>query len=229
MRWAILAILAWEGIVIPDWRAERIAMVENQLRRRGIRSERVLEAIAKIPREDFVPPEHRVLSYSDEPIHIGFGQTISQPYMTAVMAEALDLRGDETVLDIGAGSGFHAAVLGSLARRVVSVELIPALTQLARENLARAGLGDNVLVITGDGSRGYPESAPYDAISVAAGAPEIPPMLLEQLADPGRLVIPIGSRDDQELRLVVKRGGRLEYRTITFCRFVPLRGEQGWE
>ena len=204
-------------------------MVEAQLRRRGIRDERVLQAMREIPREEFVPPESRLMAYQDEPILIGRGQTISQPYMTALMAESLALAGTETVLEVGAGSGYAAAVLGTLASRVVSVEIIPALAQLAGENLRRTGRDTNVTVVCGDGSMGYPEAAPFDAISVAAGAPEIPSTLLEQLKDPGRLVIPVGDYGDQELRVGSKRHGRIDYRVAVLCRFVPLRGGEGWE
>jgi protein-L-isoaspartate(D-aspartate) O-methyltransferase len=204
-------------------------MVEAQLRRRGIHDERVLEAMREIPREEFMPAESRLMAYQDEPIPIGHGQTISQPYMTALMAESLDLAGTETVLEVGAGSGYAAAVLGTLVARVVSVEIIPALAQLAWENLRRTGRDTNVTVVCGDGSMGYPEAAPFDAISVAAGAPEIPARLLEQLKDPGRLVIPVGDYGDQELRVVSKQHGRIDYRVAVLCRFVPLRGGEGWE
>ncbi|HUI58499.1 MAG TPA: protein-L-isoaspartate(D-aspartate) O-methyltransferase [Bryobacteraceae bacterium] len=213
--------------MIPDWATERRAMVERQLRRRGIRDERVLSAMLEIPREEFVPKESRLESYGDHPIHIGHGQTISQPYMTALMAEVLQLSGSETVLEIGAGCGYAAVVLAKLAKRVVTVELIPALAQLAVENLRRTGRGINVTVVEGDGWFGYPELAPYPAISVAAAAAEIPAALLEQLADPGCLVIPVGDWDDQELRVVTKREGRIDYRVAALCRFVPLRGGEG--
>jgi protein-L-isoaspartate(D-aspartate) O-methyltransferase len=214
--------------MIPDWPVERGQMVERQLRGRGIRDERVLRAALEIPREEFVPIESRVLSYRDDPVNIGFGQTISQPYMTALMAECLKLHGSETVLDVGAGSGYSAALLGALAARVYAIELIPALAALARKNLERTSCSGNIVVIAGDGSLGYPEFAPYDAISVAAGAPDVPPALIEQLRDPGRLVIPVGPMADQELRVVTKRNGKLESRVVTLCRFVPLRGLQGW-
>ena len=204
-------------------------MVEAQLRRRGIRDERVLQAMREIPREEFVPPESRLMAYQDEPILIGRGQTISQPYMTALMAESLALAGTETVLEVGAGSGYAAAVLGTLASRVVSVEIIPALAQLAGENLRRTARDANVTVVCGDGALGYLEAAPFDAISVAAGAPEIPAALLDQLKDPGRLVIPVGDFGDQELRVVSKQGGSIDYRVAVLCRFVPLRGGEGWE
>jgi protein-L-isoaspartate(D-aspartate) O-methyltransferase len=204
-------------------------MVETQLRRRGIHDEGVLGAMLEIPRQEFVPAESRLMAYQDEPIHIGHGQTISQPYMTALMAEALELTGTETVLEVGAGCGYAAAVLGAMAARVVTVEIIPALAQLALENLRRTSRDANVTVVCGDGSLGYPEGAPFDAISVAAGAPEIPAALLEQLKDPGRLVIPVGDYGDQELRVVSKLHRRIDYRVAVLCRFVPLRGGEGWE
>ncbi|MBZ5727758.1 MAG: protein-L-isoaspartate(D-aspartate) O-methyltransferase [Acidobacteriia bacterium] len=203
-------------------------MVERQLRRRGISSERVLGAMREIPREEFVPVESRVESYRDDPIAIGCGQTISQPYMTALMAELLELQGSESVLEVGAGCGYAAAVLGMLAARVVAVEIVPRLAERARENLRRTGRDGNVEIVVADGSLGYLPRAPYDAISVAAGAPDVPAALLAQLHDPGRLVIPVGERDDQELRLVTKHRGRIDSRASTLCRFVPLRGGEGW-
>jgi len=214
--------------MIPDWASERRRMVERQLRRRGIRDARVLGAFLEIPREQFVPPEARFETYDDEPVQIGYGQTVSQPYMTALMAEALELEGRETVLEVGAGCGYAAAVLGMLAARVVAVEIIPGLARLATDNLRRTGRNRNVTVVAADGSLGYAPSAPYDAISVAAGAPDIPVALLGQLNDPGRLVIPVGEFVNQELRVVRKCGGRIESRVAAQCRFVPLRGGEGW-
>jgi protein-L-isoaspartate(D-aspartate) O-methyltransferase len=214
--------------MIPDWSAERREMVHRQLRGRGIRDERVLRAMSQVPREEFVPLECRIFAYQDGPVGIGHGQTISQPYMTALMAQELELEGTETVLEVGAGSGYAAAVLGMLAARVVTLELVPELVELARNNLRRVGRDGNVLVVRGDGSLGYGPAAPYDAISVAAAAPDVPVSLLEQLRDPGRAVIPVGSREDQELRVIRKRGGRIESSTGVACRFVPLRGCEGW-
>jgi len=214
--------------VIPNWAVEREEMLENQLRRRNIRDERVLRAMREIPRQEFVPPEFRLMAYRDDPIHIGYGQTISQPYMTALMAQELDLRGDETVLEVGAGCGYAAAVLGALAARVITVEIVPALVELARGNLRRTLRDGNVMVVQGDGSMGFADAAPYDAISVAAGAPDVPQSLVDQLADPGRLAIPVGDRENQELRVVWKRDGRVGYRVSTSCRFVLLRGGEGW-
>ncbi len=203
-------------------------MVETQLRRRGIRDQRVLAAMLRIPREEFVPPESRFAAYNDEPLQIGHGQTISQPYMTALMAQELELNGSESVLEVGSGCGYAAAVLGALAARVVTVEIIPGLAALAESNLMRTRLAHNIRVIAGDGSWGCASGSPYDAISVAAGAPDVPPALLEQLNDPGILVIPVGDFKDQELRVICKRGGRIDQNVATMCRFVPLRGGEGW-
>jgi protein-L-isoaspartate(D-aspartate) O-methyltransferase len=214
--------------LVPDWAEERRRMVDTQLRRRGIRDERVLAAMSQIAREDFVPPEARFSAYGDEPVQIGYGQTISQPYMTALMAQELALRGDESVLEVGSGCGYAAAVLGALAGFVTTVEIIPGLAALAANNLARTGRDHNIRVIAADGAVGAWGGAPYDAISVAAGAPEIPASLLEQLNDPGILVIPVGDFKDQELRVVRKQGGRIEQSVATLCRFVPLRGGEGW-
>lgn len=212
-----------------DYAEQRARMVEFQLRRRGLKDERVLDAMGRIPRELFVDEIYRVQAYDDAPVAIGWDQTISQPYMTALMCESLMLHGDEKVLDVGTGSGYHAAVLSQLAGRVYSIELIPELAELARRNLSAAGLADAVEVITGDGSTGYARVAPYDAICVAAAAPEVPSALLDQLADPGRLVIPVGSYSDQDLEVISKSNNEIRKRVPTMCRFVPLRGDQGWK
>ncbi len=217
------------GKLIPNWEAERRSMVEKQLRRRGIRDPRVLAAMLEIPREDFVPLESRVMAYQDDPIPIGYGQTISQPFMTALMAQELNLRGGESVLEVGTGCGYAAAVMGALAERVVTVEIVPGLAAMAEENLRRTGRAGNITVIAGDGSLGYAPHAPYAGVSVAAAAPAVPPALLEQLDDPGRLVIPVGSMEDQKLLVISRSGGRVERRVSTMCRFVPLRGGEGWE
>ena len=209
--------------------ARRLYMVESQLRRRHILDERVLRAMETVPREEFVRERDRDEAYEDAPIGIGYGQTISQPYMTALMAQELELSGTERVLEVGAGSGYAAAVLSLLAREVVTVEIVPELAELARANLERTGYGRNVQVVASDGSLGYPELAPYDVISVAAGAPAVPGQLLDQLADPGRLVIPVGSLDEQELTVKTKRDGRIQTRVSWPCRFVPLRGGLGWK
>ena len=211
-----------------DWAAERREMVKRQIEARGIRDVRVLDAMLRIPREQFIPERSRDLSYEDDPVEIGFGQTISQPYMTALMSECLELTGTESVLEVGAGCGYHAAVLGALAARVISLEIVPELAAVAESNLAKTELGANIVIVCADGSRGWPEGAPYDAISVAAAAPEVPGSLLDQLKDPGVLVIPAGSSWEQELKVITKRQGRMESRTATRCRFVPLRGSEGW-
>jgi protein-L-isoaspartate(D-aspartate) O-methyltransferase len=214
--------------LIRDFREARREMVDRQLRRRGIRDQRVLDAMSEIPREEFVPEDAAREAYRDDPIQIGYGQTISQPYMTALMAQELELGGSETVLEVGAGSGYAAAVLGMLAARVAAVEIVPELAAMARENLRRTGRDANVEVVEGDGSLGYPRLGPYDGISVAAGAPDIPAALLDQLADAGRMVIPVGDWLDQELRVVTRRGSKIQSRVATYCRFVPLRGGEGW-
>ena len=204
-------------------------MVEKQLRARGIRDERVLRVMLTIPREEFVQPQFQENAYADAPLPIGYGQTITQPYMTALMIQLLELTGTEKVLEVGAGSGYHAAVLGVLSRNVISVERIPELAAIARENLRRNRLDGNVTVICADGSDGVPDERPFDAISVAAGSPEIPPALLAQLSDPGVLVIPVGGRLDQDLRVVQRKNGTITTRTASGCRFVPLVGRAGWQ
>lgn len=203
-------------------------MVEGQLRARGIEDPRVLEAMARIPREEFLPERFRAESYADEPVSIGWNQTISQPYIVALMAACLELKGEETVLEVGCGSGYHAAVLGALAAQVVAVEILPELAALAQANLERTGCAANVRVVLADGSHGYEALAPYDAISVAAAAPSTPAPLLDQLKDSGRLVIPVGDMIDQDLLLLRKSGSRTHSHVVTGVRFVPLRGGHGW-
>ncbi len=201
-------------------------MVERQLRGRGIFDERVLAAMGSIPREEFVPERERAYAYTDEPLPIGAGQTISQPYITALMVQALALTGSENVLEVGGGSGYHAAVLAALVAHVITIERLPELAAMARHNLAAT---PNVTVSEGDGSLGCPEHAPFDAISVAAAAAAIPAPLIDQLRDPGRLVIPVGSQEEQELRLICKEGGELHWRVVAHCRFVPLIESSGYE
>jgi protein-L-isoaspartate(D-aspartate) O-methyltransferase len=205
----------------------RERMVERQLRRRGIEDERVLAAMGRVPRELFVLPEQRGAAYGDNALPIGHGQTISQPYMVARICSELQLEGGERVLDVGAGSGYQAAVLAELAAEVTSVEVIPELAEQARANLAAAGYAQ-VEVIAGDGALGLPEHAPFDAIAVAAAAPEPPPALYEQLAEGGRLVVPVGGRSEQRLLVVEKRPGGPRIRESVPCRFVPLVGEHGF-
>jgi protein-L-isoaspartate(D-aspartate) O-methyltransferase len=205
----------------------RREMVARQIRDRGIRSRRVLDAMGSVPRHLFVLPEHVFAAYADEPLPIGEGQTISQPFMVAAMADALSLEGHERVLEIGAGSGYQAAVLSLLAREVIAVETQPVLASAARERLARLGYA-NVHIEEADGSLGWPSTAPYDAILVTAGAPSVPPPLIEQLAEGGRLVIPVGRPEQQELLRIVKRDTRTSQESLYACRFVPLLGRYGW-
>jgi len=212
---------------IPDFAAARNEMVARQIRARGILSPRVLSAMSAVARHEFVPMEAQASAYSDEPLPIGGGQTISQPYMVAAMTDALLLSGTERVLEIGGGCGYQAAILSLLAREVIVVELQPALASASRERLARLGYS-NVRVEEGDGSLGWPARAPYDAILVSAAAPAIPPPLLKQLAEGGRLVIPVGGSDRQDLLRVVKRQSELTQESLCACRFVPLLGRYGW-
>lgn len=202
-------------------------MVEHQLRQRGIRDERVLQAMGRVPRELFLPEGEADLAYEDGAFPIGFGQTISQPFIVASICSLLELRGDERVLDVGTGSGYQAAVLAELARDVTTIERVPELSDRARAVLARAGY-DRVDVRLGDGSLGVSERAPFDAIAVAAAAPTVPRPLYEQLEEGGRLVLPRGSRWGQELVQVVRTPDGPAERTSIPCRFVPLVGDEGF-
>jgi protein-L-isoaspartate(D-aspartate) O-methyltransferase len=206
----------------------RRRMVEQQLIARGIRDKRVLEAMARVPRELFVPEELRGRAYDDVALPIGSGQTISQPAMVALICELLALRGDERVLDVGAGSGYQAAVLAELANEVHAIERLEELAAQARDNLAAAGYADRVVVHVGDGTLGDPEHAPFAAIAVAAAAPEPPLSLYEQLEPDGRMAVPVGSRHDQLLELVVRGPDRPRVVRSVPCRFVPLVGEEGF-
>jgi protein-L-isoaspartate(D-aspartate) O-methyltransferase len=203
-------------------------MVERQLRARDVTDARVLEAMARVPRELFVAPELRERAYEDAALPIGYSQTISQPYMVARICEELDLEGQEEVLDIGTGSGYQAAVLAELAAEVDTIERVAELADQARRNLQSAGY-DRVRVHVGDGTRGLPARAPFDAIAVAAAAPELPPSLYAQLRPGGRLVVPVGSRFEQRLEVIVRgdEGPRV-LRSVP-CRFVPLLGEEGFQ
>lgn len=202
-------------------------MVAVQLRRRGIRDERVLSAMERVPRHEFVRLELRGRAYEDDPAPIGEGQTVSQPYIVAYMLEALDIGPEHRVLEIGAGTGYQAALLAELAREVVTVERHRILADAARENLARLGYR-NVTVIHADGTQGWPAAAPYDRMIVAAAAPRVPPPLFEQLAEGGKLIVPVGSTDLQELMLVEKREGQPVSSPREGCRFVPLIGAEGF-
>lgn len=212
-----------------DYRTRRQAMVRQQLAPRGITDKRVLEAMARVPRELFVPEHLRAEAYEDHPLPIGHGQTISQPYIVALMAEMLCLKGRERVLDIGTGSGYAAAVLACIALEVYSIERIPDLAEQARENLNKTGY-TQVHVRCGDGSLGWPEAAPFDGVSVAAGAPSLPSALIQELSVGGRLVIPVGSEGGDQQLLCVTRVSDSEYEQSGFgeVRFVPLLGEGGW-
>ncbi|MGH2956704.1 MAG: protein-L-isoaspartate(D-aspartate) O-methyltransferase [Solirubrobacterales bacterium] len=211
----------------PPPEEQRARMVERQLRDRGIKDERVLGAMAAVPREQFVPERLSRSAYNDSALPIGHEQTISQPWVVAAICQALELSGDEKALEIGTGSGYSAAVLGRLARRVIGIELIPELGEEARRRLEELGI-DNVEVIVADGSRGYPDEAPYEAIAVHAATPEVPHSLLAQLAPGGRLVVPIatGSADLLTAFHLTEEGLRQE--TIGPCRFVPLLGAEGF-
>lgn len=195
------------------------------MRARGIADERVLGAMLRVPREEFAPERYREQAYEDHPLPIGEGQTISQPYIVASMLEALSLSPSDKVLEVGTGSGYVTAILAELAAEVVSIERHASLAARARELLARMGL-TNVDVIVGDGSRGFPESAPYDAIIVSAAAPELPPELVEQLTEGGRMIIPVGSGDAQQLQLIQMRDGQPRTMLRELCRFVPLVSEK---
>ena len=209
------------------WKSTRDRMVELQIEARGVSDPRVLEAMRTVPRHLFVPDSCRQAAYNDSPLPIGHGQTISQPYIVAVMTELLELAPGERVLEIGGGSGYQAAILGTLAGEVVTVERIPEVARTARENLEAAGIR-NVNVVVADGTDGYAISAPYDAIIVTAAAPDIPKPLLEQLADGGRLVAPVGGRDLQTLVRLVRKGDTIIRSTHGGVVFVPLLGHHGW-
>jgi len=210
-------------------RRRRIEMVERCIAGRGVSDARVLAAMRDLPREPFVPASRRDQAYDDRPLPIGAGQTISQPYIVALMCEALQLTGDERVLEVGTGSGYAAAVLSRVAAQVDTIERIAELAERAADLLAELNV-TNVRVHCGDGTLGWSQAAPYDAIVVTAGGPVVPEALLAQLAPGGRLVMPVGrSRSSQEL-VRVTRAGQEPYRTESLCKvaFVPLMGEQGW-
>ncbi len=205
----------------------RRRMVERQLKARDVRDERVLEAMSDVPRHRFVPPEYQTSAYADGPLPIGEGQTISQPYIVGYMSQLLELTPEDRVLEIGTGSGYQAAVLGHLADEVYTVERVPGLAARARETLEELGF-ENVHVVQRDGSGGLPEQAPYDAIIVTAAAPEAPQPLKAQLADGGRLVVPVGSRGGQVLERWIRRGEDVRRERLAPVAFVPLLGDHGW-
>lgn len=212
---------------VEDFDRQRAVMVMKQLESRGITDDRVLAAMAEIPREQFIPPTSRNDAYCDGPLPIGHAQTISQPYTVAMMCEALALAGNEKVLEIGTGSGYAACVLGCLAREVHTVERIPELACTAAARFETLGIS-NVRVHTGDGSLGFPEEAPFDAIVVTAGGPSLPSALPQQLTEGGRIVMPIGPRHDQRMCRFTKHQGVVHREDLgAFC-FVPLIGEDAW-
>jgi protein-L-isoaspartate(D-aspartate) O-methyltransferase len=211
-----------------SYEAKRQSMVEEQFLTRDITDKRVLEAMRKVPRHLFVPEEHRHLAYSDCPLPIGQNQTISQPYIVALMTQMLALKGDETVLEIGTGSGYQAAVLSLVAREVYTVERFENLAKRALKAINELDI-KNVTVLVGDGTRGWPEQAPYDAVLATAAAPNVPQPLLDQLADGGRLVIPVGGRIGQYLECWFRDGEKFRHEQTVAVAFVPLLGEYGWK
>jgi protein-L-isoaspartate(D-aspartate) O-methyltransferase len=208
---------------------QRERMVREQLIRRDIRDQRVLDAMRSIPRHAFVPPEHRHMAYGDGPLPIGSGQTISQPYIVALMTQLLNLKGDEKVLEVGTGSGYQAAVLAHLAQEVHTIERHANLAEEAGQTLSELGYS-NVYVHVGDGTRGWPDAAPYNAIMVTAGSPQVPKSLLAQLDDSGgRMIIPVGGRGNQRLERWYREGDDYRCERILPVAFVPLLGEEGWQ
>src|SRR3954452_4687949 len=208
--------------------AERFSMVESQLRQRGIRDERLLAAMSTVPRHEFVSQQNWNEAYADHPIPIAEKQTTSQPYMIAAMIQAAEIKPEDRVLEIGAGSGYQTALLAELASQVFAVERYSSLTETAQRTLERLGYR-NAKIITDDGSLGLPEAAPFDAIIVSAAAPRVPQALVDQLAVGGRLLIPIGDAEQQVLQLVQRNADEsTSVRTLEGCRFVPLIGEQGF-
>jgi protein-L-isoaspartate(D-aspartate) O-methyltransferase len=214
----------------PNMKKEREQMVARQIEGRGLTDPAILAAMREVPREAFVSEKHRQFAYDDGPLPIPEGQTISQPYVVALMIQMLHLKPEDRVLEIGTGSGYAAAILSRIASEVHTVERMEALVEYARQNLAAVGY-ENVFVHQGDGTLGWPEHAPYDAIIVAAGGPDIPPALKDQLAVGGRLVMPVGSeqRAQRLVRLTRLEEDEFERENLSHVRFVPLIGEQGWE
>jgi len=206
---------------------ERFRMVERQIAARGIKNPRVLAAMRQIPRHIFIPSPHDRSAYEDCPLPIGNGQTISQPYIVALMTELLDPGVEDRILEIGTGSGYQAAILAALAHRVITIERIPQVANLARSNFAKLAITNAELVVS-DGTVGYPAAAPYDGILITAATPQIPQTLIAQLAEGGRLVAPVGGRDLQELIRIEKTGGRITEMHHGGVRFVPLIGKYGW-
>ncbi len=217
-----------EGSGEDQFAVQRAEMIEKQLRRRGVRDSRALSAMSAVPREEFVPKEFRQRAYEDAPLPIGEGQTISQPYIVAAMTAALHLTGIERVLEIGTGCGYQAAILSRMAKIVFSIESRSELAATAAVRLERLSYA-NVHVHCGDGTLGLPELAPFDAILVAAAAPAVPAPLRSQLAEGGRLILPVGDTENQELLLLERHGNSFETIKLEACRFVPLVGYHGWK
>jgi protein-L-isoaspartate(D-aspartate) O-methyltransferase len=207
----------------------RAQMVEEQLQARGIGDPRVLAAMRRVPRHLFVETTLQHRAYDDTPLPIGAEQTISQPYMVALMSQLLELKGHERVLEIGTGSGYQTAILAELAREVFSIERVEALTRCAHACLDRLGYGARVHLRSGDGSKGWPEAQPFDAEIITAAVRQVPRPLVEQLADGGCLVLPLGEADLQDLARIQKQGGKLDVKCFGECRFVKLIGPYGWE
>jgi protein-L-isoaspartate(D-aspartate) O-methyltransferase len=209
---------------VADFAAKRQRMVQQQLMTRGIHEERVLAAMAKVPREEFVPPDSRAESYEDGPLQIGYRQTISQPYIVAFMTEQLQPKRNDRVLEVGTGSGYQAAILAELVAEVYTIEIIEPLAKSAEATLQRLGY-KNVHVKAGDGYKGWPEHAPFDAITVTCAPDHVPQPLIDQLKEGGRMIIPVGGFGDQELYLLEKKNGQLQRRAVLPVRFVPMTGE----
>jgi protein-L-isoaspartate(D-aspartate) O-methyltransferase len=212
---------------MSDLRAARERMVAEQLIGRGIIDPRVLQAMRELPREDFLPPDQRIYAYEDRPLPIGWGQTISQPYIVARMLELVRLDTRDRVLEVGCGCGYALGVMARMARQVYGVEIVPELAERAQKNLSSLAIA-NATVECRDGTLGWPEHEPYDAVVVSAGAPRVPALLLAQLADGGRLVIPVGERDQQKLIVIERRGAEFVTESATPVRFVDLTGRYGW-
>lgn len=212
---------------LTSFESARRAMVEDQIRRRGVKDERVLQAMLTVPRHEFVPPQHLPIAYADQPIPLGKGQTISQPYIVAAMTQALDLTSGERALEVGTGSGYQAAILEALGAQVYTLERDPVLVNSARERLRRLGFS-GVKVLCRDGTEGYPEAAPFDVIVVTAAAPRVPPTLQAQLAKAGRMIIPVGNPRVQTLLLIRRSGQEFTVRVLESVQFVPLFGKEGW-
>jgi protein-L-isoaspartate(D-aspartate) O-methyltransferase len=228
-QWLIVAVLAASGCgqkpaPVVDLASKRQRMVQEQLMSRGLHEERVLAAMAKVPREEFVPPNSRAASYEDGPLQIGYGQTISQPYIVAFMTEQLHPKLSDRVLEIGTGSGYQAAILAELVAEVYTIEIAEPLARNAEATLVRLGY-KNVRMKVGDGYKGWPENAPFDAIIVTCAPDRVPRPLTDQLKEGGRMIIPVGDRFAQELYLLEKKNGQLKESAVLPVRFVPMAGE----